>query len=79
MTLISFRLTEEKSFLQQQFIEQRNEFEDQIKLFDSQLGELQTNLNEKMIELDEGKASEAELHEEIERLEADVNDKTKVS
>lgn len=54
-------------------------FEDQLKLFDAQLDELRLNLSEKMMELDDGKANILELHQEIEKLEADVADKTKVS
>ena len=56
----------------------RNEFHDQLKQIEVQIDELQAILSEKMTELGEKTKLVAKMQQEIENLEADVTDKTKV-
>lgn len=58
--------------------EGKKDLQDQLKLIKSQSENLKLLINEKMIEIDQKNHLALELRQEIEKLEADVIDKTKV-
>lgn len=68
----------ERTTLQNQFIEKTLELQEQHKHIETELRELQLFCNEKIEESSEKDELISELKDCIERLEADVTDKTKV-
>jgi golgin subfamily A member 1 len=70
--------TEAKTLLQMQYMENRNEYQEQLKQIEAQIDELKTILNDKITEVSKKNMIIEELQLQIDKLEADVTDKTKV-
>ena len=67
-----------KSQIQVQLIESRNEYHEQLKQIETQIDELKMILNEKINDLSKKNMIVEELQLQIDKLETDVQDKTKV-
>lgn len=72
------RESEQKSFAQMQLSECRNDFHDQLKQFETQLEGFTANLHERFTEVQEKDGIIMEFQKQVEEMEADVVDKTKV-
>lgn len=68
----------EISRLQREIMEINYESTESLKQQEVQLGELQSHLDEKMMEVMEKDSIISELEQQVETMEADVTDKTKV-
>lgn len=76
--MTNFSESDAKSQIQIQLIESRNEYHEQLKQIETQIDELKMILNEKINDLSKKNMIVEELQLQIDKLETDVQDKTKV-
>lgn len=72
-------VAEQKMLLHKQNVEEKNDFQEELNEISLRLEEFQINFNEKIDEVAQKNVFISELQQEVEKLEADVIDKTKVS